>query len=120
MPTNALVTRNDLATKLTVKAWKDAEFRKAVTSDPKKLLEEQLGRKLPEDLRIFVHEEDEETLHFSILPAPAASADLSDEDLEKVAGGTEITLAIFGTVLAGAAVTGAVATGVVVGVKQGW
>ena len=49
-----------------------------------------------------------------------AVADLSDEELEKVAGGTEITLAIFGTVLAGAAVTGAVATGVVVGVKQGW
>jgi hypothetical protein len=113
------MTRSELATQLTIKAWKDAEFRNAVTIDPKRLLEEQLGRKLPEQVRIFVHEEDAQTIHFSIPLMPSAVADLSDDELERVAAGTEIALVV-GGVLTAAMATGAIATGAVVGVQHGW
>ena len=84
--------RSDMQTRLIEKAWKDPEFRKEVIADPKGLLERTLGQKLPEQVRIFVHEEDAFTLHLSIPPVPANVAELSDEELEKVAGGTDIVV----------------------------
>jgi len=91
--TAPLDTRVQLESVLVQKCWKDPEFRKQVVSDPKGMLEKHLGRKLPEQVKIFIHEEDANTLHLSIPPAPANLSELSDEDLEKVAGGTEIILA---------------------------
>lgn len=82
-----LTTRRDLETALIEKCWKDPEFKKKVVSDPKRMFEQHTGQKLPEQMKIFIHEEDANTLHFSIPPAPAKLAELSDEQLEKVAGG---------------------------------
>src|SRR4051812_41409450 len=87
-------TRRLMAMRLTEKAWKDPEFRTQVVKDPKGALEKHLGQKLPEKLKIFIHEEDKNTVHFSIPPTPAAVAELSDEDLEKVAGGTEFFIVV--------------------------
>ena len=113
-------SRHALETQLIEKAWKDPVFRQEIRRDPKGLLERHLGQKLPESLQIFVHEEDANTLHFAIPPAPARLTELSDEELEKVAGGTEITLVYLGI----AATIGVVATsGAVLGVgvsKDGW
>ena len=83
------LTKRDLETALIEKCWKDPEFKKQVVTDPKGMLERHIGQKLPEDLKIFIHEEDANTLHFSLPPAPSNAMELSDEDLEKVAGGTE-------------------------------
>ncbi len=124
--TTANGVRRDLETQLIEKAWKDPSFRQEVLQDPKGLLERHLGQKLPEQLKIFVHEEDAHTLHFSIPPAPANLTELSDEDLEKVAGGTEIwvtTLMVSGVVagtVAASGVISGVASGAVVTTKQGW
>jgi len=110
-----LDTRVQLESALVQKCWKEPEFRKQVVGDPKGMLEKHLGRKLPEQVKIFIYEEDANTLHFSIPPAPSNFAELSDEDLEKVAGGTDFAVgAILGTL--------AVATGIggAVGVAQGW
>lgn len=85
-------TRRDLETALIEKCWKDPEFKKQVVSDPKGMLERHNGQKLPSELKIFIHEEDANTLHFSIPPAPAKVAELSDEDLSKVAGGNYVTV----------------------------
>ena len=93
-------TRRDLETALIEKCWKDAEFKRQVISDPKGMLERHTGQKMPAQVKIFVHEEDANTLHFSIPPAPANISELSDADLEKVAGGTDVVITI--------AVTGAV------------
>jgi hypothetical protein len=95
MPTEAqTTTRRDLETVLIEKCWKDPEFKKQVVSDPKGMLEKHTGQKLPPQLNIFIHEEDANTLHFSIPPAPANLNELSDEDLERVAGGTDIAVTL--------------------------
>ena len=85
-----IATRHDLETALIEKCWKDAEFKRKVISNPKGMLEQHTGQKLPPGVKIFIHEEDGNTLHFSIPPTPANLAELSDEDLEKVAGGTDV------------------------------
>ena len=92
--------RRNLETSLIEKCWKDPEFKRQVVSDPKGMLERHTGTKLPSQVKIFIHEEDANTLHLAIPPAPANLADLSDEDLEKVAGGTDIvfTMAVVGLV----------------------
>ena len=88
------VTRRDIETALIEKCWKDPAFQKQVVENPKEMLERHTGQKLSAEVKIFIHEEDANTLHFSIPPAPAKVAELSDEDLSKVAGGTEIVASI--------------------------
>jgi hypothetical protein len=87
-------TRRELETALIEKCWKDPEFKKAVVSDPKGMLERHTGRKLPAQVKIIIHEEDANTLHLSIPPAPSNLTELSDQDLERVAGGTDISMAV--------------------------
>ena len=120
-------TRRDLETRLVEKAWKDPVFRKDVVNDPKGMLEKHTGQKLPEQVRIFVHEEDANTLHFSIPPAPSNLNELSDEDLEKVAGGTDIIVTGIGIAaaqlilftVAGAGAAAATAVGTAAAVLKG-
>jgi len=59
-------TRRDLETALIEKCWKDPDFKKQVISDPKGMLERHISQKLPTQIKIFIHEEDPNTLHFSI------------------------------------------------------
>ena len=82
-----VATRRDLETALIEKSRKDPEFKRKVVSDPKGMLEEHTGQKLPSQVKIFIHEEDANTLHFSIPAPPANFSELSDDQLEKVAGG---------------------------------
>jgi hypothetical protein len=84
--------RREMETALIEKCWKDSEFKKAVVGDPKGTLERHIGRKLPVNLRIFIHEEDANTLHFALPPTISNVTELSDQELEKVAGGTEVVL----------------------------
>jgi len=116
-------TKRDLETALIEKCWKDPEFKKAVVRDPRGVLEQRAGRKLPPNFKIFIHEEDANTLHLTIPPTPSSLTKLSEDDLEKVAGGTEIGIAT-GIILtvASAAVVTAVGTGIAGGVTkgQGW
>ena len=122
MDTAATVTRRDLETRLIEKAWKDPEFKREIVSDPKGMLEKYLGQKLPEQLRIIIHEEDASTLHLSIPPAPSNLSELSDVELEQVSGGTEVA---FSLVMTAAIITGT-AVGTAIGsiagatVKSGW
>jgi len=62
------MTRRDLETVLIEKCWKDLEFKKQVISDPKGTLERHTGQKLPRlpaQIKIFIREEDANTLSFS-------------------------------------------------------
>ena len=108
------LTKRDLETALIEKCWKDTEFKKQVVTDPKGMLERHIGQKLPADVKIFVHEEDANTLHFSLPPAPSNAMELSDEDLEKVAGGTELVI------LTAVAVGTAAYASAAITVKKGW
>jgi hypothetical protein len=113
------MTKRDLEVALVEKCWKDPEFKKQILSDPKGMLERLVGKKLPGDVKIFVHEENAETLHFSLPPTPTNATELSDEDLEKVAGGTEIVAALSVTLAAVLTVAGVVGSARVT-VEQGW
>jgi hypothetical protein len=105
---SAASARLDLEAALIKKCWQEPDFRKQVVADPKGMLEKATGQKLPDNVKIFIHEEDRSTLHLSIPPAPKNMNELSDEDLERVAGGTELVL---GTTLIMAATMGIAAAG---------
>jgi len=114
------LTRRDLETRLIEKAWKDPAFRKSLVDDPKGMLEKRTGQKLPEQVRIFVHEEDANTLHFSIPVAPSNMNELSDEELDRVAGGTD-PVVITICVVVGAVVGGGIGVGAAFAIKEfGW
>jgi hypothetical protein len=82
------MTRQELEAKIIALAWQDAEFRRKFLADPKAQFEQHLGTKLPDSLKITAHQEDENSLHFVIPMKPRApTEELSDEDLEKIAGG---------------------------------
>jgi nitrile hydratase alpha subunit/class II bacteriocin class with double-glycine leader peptide len=113
------ITRRDLEAHLIEKAWKDPEFKRQVASDPKGMFEKHLGQKLPEKLKIFIHEEDANTLYFSIPPAPSNLNELSDEDLEKVAGGTDIIATLIVTAEIALTLGFSAAVGATVGAAAG-
>jgi len=73
-------------------AWKDPAFKKEFTSDPKGTIEKYSGQKLPKDISILVHEEDAHTMHLTLPAPPPNLAELSDEELERVAGGTDVVI----------------------------
>lgn len=120
MGTELSPTRRDLQTRLIEKAWKEPTFKTEVLANPKGMLEKYLGRKLPEDLKVVVHEEDANTLHFAIPLPPSNVAELSDNDLEKVAGGTDVAIASLIATAAGALAAGGLAGGAVTGALTGW
>ncbi len=86
--------RLEMEAALVKKCWQEPEFRKQVVADPKGMFEKATGQKLPGDFKIFIHEEDRNTFHLSIPPAPKDASELSDDELERVAGGTEIVLGV--------------------------
>ncbi|WP_052293721.1 NHLP leader peptide family RiPP precursor [Azospirillum sp. B510] len=86
----APMTRRELEAKIVARAWSDDAFKAKFLADPKAMFEEHLGTKLPETLEITAHEETAEALHFVIPAKPRIDLDeLSEEDLEKVAGGVD-------------------------------
>jgi hypothetical protein len=85
------MSRQEINEKVVLLAWKDDGFRKAFLADPKGEAERRLGIKLPPMLKITAVAEEPDSLHFVIPAKPApAGGELSDSDLEKVAGGVDV------------------------------
>ena len=104
-PEGLTISRNDFQTAITQRAWKDEAFRAEFLADPKGTIEKYAGQKLPAGLKIVTHAEDDSTLHFVIPNKPANADELSDEDLEKVAGGIDFFIGtIIGVLIAGTVV----------------
>jgi hypothetical protein len=70
--------------KVVAKAWGDHDFKAKLFADPKTVLKEN-GVEIPEDVEFRVVENTEEVVHLILPPEP--SEQLSEEELEKVAGG---------------------------------
>lgn len=114
-----VTTKHDLETLLIEKCWKDPVFKKQVLADPTGMFEQFVGHKLPENFQIMIHEDDKNTLHFTVPPAPRQLAELSDEELERVAGGTELIIVASAGAIAALIATGALSAGAVIGISVG-
>jgi hypothetical protein len=81
--------RRDVELQLIEKAWKEDAFRQALRSDPRGAVEKALAAKLPAGLQVKLIEETADTCYL-VLPANpdrAPSGQLSDKELDAVAGG---------------------------------
>ncbi|MCL5289574.1 MAG: NHLP leader peptide family RiPP precursor [Firmicutes bacterium] len=76
--------RQELEQKLIKKAWEDSNFKKQLLSDPKAVLEKELGQALPEKLQDQAVEETSNTVYIRI---PRNPEELSEDELDNVAGG---------------------------------
>jgi hypothetical protein len=82
--------RQEMERRLIEKSVQDEAFRQRLIEDPKEALEQELGARLPKELRIMVVEETQDTIYL-VLPstsmAGAEGVELSEQELESVAGG---------------------------------
>ena len=81
--------RSEMERRLVQRSLEDESFRQRLLSDPKAAVEEELGRRLPEDVQVRALEETTDTIYL-VLPSTSAvgeGEELSDPELETVAGG---------------------------------
>ncbi|SMP25798.1 NHLP leader peptide family RiPP precursor [Chryseobacterium profundimaris] len=74
------------------KAWEDAEFKNELVNSPIEAIEKLTGKKLnlPEGKKIVVRDQTDESVFYINIPAkPSDDVELSDDQLEMVAGGME-------------------------------
>jgi putative modified peptide len=69
------------------KAWNDAKFKAELLKDPVAAIKGATNAKLPQGLKIVVHENTAKEMTFVLPYVPPKSGELSDADLEMVAGG---------------------------------
>jgi hypothetical protein len=89
----ALSKRKENEAKIIAKTLEDNEFRKEFIDDPKAALEKATGQPLPPGVNIKVIEEEPNTVTIA-LPKVPENGELTDEDLENIAGGIEINIHI--------------------------
>ncbi len=72
------------------RSLEDESFRQELLQDPKATLERELGAPLPEGVEVRAVEDTHETVHLVLPPRSIIErgGELSDEDLDAVAGGT--------------------------------
>lgn len=84
------MNRQELEEKIIKKAWEDSEYKKRLLADPKAVIHEELGEEaIPDFFEVKVLEETDDTGYIRIPrnPEEKNSQELSDDDLENVAGG---------------------------------
>jgi hypothetical protein len=86
--------RNEIEAVIVKKALEDPKFKSRLLQSPKQVVQEQIASKqkdfkLPDGLDVKVLEETKSTLYIVIprIPAGVAAGELSDNELEAVAGG---------------------------------
>jgi len=85
-----LFQRKAFESAVTLRAWSDPAFAEQLQQDPVAAINAAFGIELPADLAVQVHHETPTTLHLAVPPAPVISEsddELTEDDLERVAGG---------------------------------
>jgi hypothetical protein len=75
--------------RLIEKSIEDESFRRRLLEDPKAAVEQELGARLPEEVRVETVEESADTIYLVLPSTPMAGGggeELSDQQLEAVAG----------------------------------
>jgi hypothetical protein len=83
-----VLARHDLEAKIVKRCWEDEEFHKEFIADPKGVFVKYLQAPVSSLPQIVVHQEAPGSWHMVLLARPADANELSEADLEKVAGGT--------------------------------
>ena len=78
----AVPTRSEVEGMITERIAADPGFRDALLADPRSVLSELVGFDIPDTVQVVLHEESLTQIHLTI----PASENLSDTDLELVAG----------------------------------
>lgn len=81
-------TRKDIEAHIIAQAWKDEAYQQELLSNSKAVIEREFSVQLPAQVNVCVMQEDSTNLYF-VLPArpDLSNAELSEEQLEAVAGG---------------------------------
>ena len=80
--------RAEMERRLVRRSMEDEPFRQRLLEDPKAAVEQELGTRLPEEVKVVAMEETTDTVYL-VLPSasPAGgTGELSDRELESVAG----------------------------------
>jgi Nitrile hydratase, alpha chain len=84
--------RAEIERTLVQRSMEDEAFRQRLLADPKAAVEEELGTRLPEGVEVRAVEESPDTIYL-VLPDKSAvgqGGELSDQELEALAGGWEL------------------------------
>jgi hypothetical protein len=114
--TEQALTRHDLEAKIVKRCWEDEAFGKEFTADPAGTFTRYLEVPAASLPKILVHAEEPGSWHIVLPSKPANASELSEADLEKIAGGTTsacVTAAV-------TAVIGTVGTAMVTMNEGGW
>src|SRR5215213_6943456 len=85
--------RAQMERRLIEKSFQDEAFRQRLMEDPKGAVEQELGTQLPEGVRVVAVEETQDTIYLVLPSTPMAGTEgveLSDQQLEAVAGGEKL------------------------------
>jgi hypothetical protein len=89
-------TRKDIEARIVAKAWKDEAYKQELLTNPKAAIEREFGVKFPAEVSVQVLEENSTSFHFVLPISPVAIAgDLSEEQLEAIAGGQIYHITLF-------------------------
>jgi hypothetical protein len=117
----AAPTRHDLEAKIVKRCWKDEEFRKEFIADPAGAFVKYLQIPAASLPKIVVHEETSGSWHIVLPAKPPHVEELTEQDLERVAGGITPALASIGVGILTAGITGsAIVASAVETINNGW
>ena len=108
--TEAAPSRADIEAKIVKRCWTDEAFRRELLADPAACFVKYTGLSADKAPAIVVHEESGRDWHIVIPARPARADELSDADLERIAGGTSDPTSIAVTLVTMATLTAAVFT----------
>ena len=87
--------RQEMEQRLIERSIEDESFRRRLIEDPKGAVEEELGTRLPEEVRVVTVEETQDTIYLVLPSTPMTGTEgveLSDRELESMAGGWDTSL----------------------------